>query len=224
MATRQISFKAPPGLWSTFKEQTDGLFLARAPFLNYMIAREVRELRDDLAGLRLSLRAKRYISGQLKRQGAKSVNIDVDDQTVIALNDAVGAHNLVRDAFICRLIIFLRSTDALLKYLEVPQSATNKAGVVGLQQMPSSPLKSMEAVRDDALYYVRNHVQENWGCGIYRVDLPPAYAWAACYLDDKDVPGTKANLEDHKAMAEAFDTFEVEAMSVKTTKKIRRPK
>ena len=227
MATRQISFKVPPGLWSGFKEQTDALFLARAPFLDHMIAREVHELRDDLVGCRLSLRAKRYISGKLKKQSAKSVNIDVDEATAAALNEAVREHNLVRDAFLCRMIIFLRSPDALLKYLEVPKFAVSRGLGWDLEQMPSSPIKAMEAVRDDALYYVRNHVRENWGCGIYKVELPAAYVWTACFLEDKDVPDTNAYRQDQKAMkamAEAFDSFEAEALAVKPIAKKRRTK
>ena len=121
MATTQISFKVPPGLWGSFKQQTDQLFMARAPFLNHMIAKEVPELIADIGSLKLTLRAKRHISGEVKRQRAESVNIEVDKETAASLNDAVKDHNLVRDAFLCRLIIFLRSSDALLNHLEVPR-------------------------------------------------------------------------------------------------------
>ena len=111
MAKTAISFRVPEKLWGAFKTQTDELFLSRAPFLNYMVRRELNYLRDDLVGLKLSSRAKRHISGQLKRTGAKSVNIEVKPETAEALRTAVAEHNLVRDAFMCRLIIFLRSTD-----------------------------------------------------------------------------------------------------------------
>ena len=215
MAITQISFKVPPGLWSGFKQQTDHLFLARAPFLNHMIAREVPELVSDLGSLKLTLRAKRHISGELKRQGAKSVNIEVDVETAAALNEAVRSHNLVRDSFLCRLIIFLRSSDALLKHLDVPREVGGKWFSGGLENMPVSPLKAMEAVRDDPLYYVRHHLRENWDCGIYNVALPRSYDWATCYLEDKDAPGTKAHREDQKAMAEMFDLLEAKSFAKK---------
>lgn len=219
---RQISFKVPPGLWSSFKAQADSLFLARAPFLDHMISREVLELRADLGARCLSLRAKRHISGELKRQGAKSVNIEVREVTASALNDTVRDHNLVRDAFICRLIIFLRSSDALLKYLEVPREAGGRLfGDGGLEKMPASPLKAMEAVRDDPLFYVRHYVQENWQCGIYDVALPRSYDWAACWLDDKEVAGTRAHREDQKVMAEMFEALEVKSFSKQSVGKKR---
>lgn len=192
MAKHKISFKVPPRLWASFKAQTDSLFLARAPFLNHMIRRELPHLREDLKGLRLTLKAKRYISGELKRQGAKSQNIEVEPETVDMLHAAVDAHNLVRDAFMCRLIMLLRSTGALLDMLEVPRVATSRGLAGHLEEMPSSPLAAMEAVRDDPLFYVRNFVQTRWQCGVYRIDLDPAVSWAACYLDDELVPETSA--------------------------------
>ena len=68
MGLQKISFKVPPGLWESFSAQAGSLFLSRAPFLNHMISIETRELAADLSGKRLSLRAKRHISGLLKRE------------------------------------------------------------------------------------------------------------------------------------------------------------
>lgn len=126
MPKTAISFNVPPKLWAAFKAQTDGLFLSRAPFLDYMVANELPHLRTELGGLNLSLRAKRYIAGAMKKQGPISVNIEVQPATAEALREAAQAHNLVRDAFMARLLIFLRSTDAFLKYLEVPRIATSR--------------------------------------------------------------------------------------------------
>ncbi|MCR4304136.1 MAG: hypothetical protein NUV63_07935 [Gallionella sp.] len=209
MALQKISFKVPPGLWESFSKQARGLFLNRAPFLNHMIAREAGELAEDIGQCHLSLRAKRHISGALKKQGAKSVNIEVAQSTAKALNEVVSETNLVRDAFFCRLIIFLRSSDALLKYLEIPR----EVGMFGdnLERMPSSPMRAMEAVRDDPLFYIRHHVKERWDCGIYAVRLPRELDWTACYIEDKDAPGTKAYKEDQRQSAELFELLEANA-------------
>ena len=175
-----------------------------------MISKETKELASDLAGKRLSLRAKRRISGMLKQQGAKSVNIEVEEATAAALNKVVQECNLVRDAFLCRLIIFLRGSAWLLNYLEVPREVRERGG---LEAMPSSPMKALEAVRDDPLFYVRWSVKDNWKCGIYAVRLPESLDWAACYLEDSEVPGTNAFKKDKQKMAEAFDLLEREAFS-----------
>lgn len=198
MTKTAISFKVPEKLWDDFRKQTDQLFISRAPFLNYMVLREVRNLAEELAGLKLSLRAKRHISGKLKGLTTTSVNIEVEPATAEALRAVIRDHNLVRDAFMCRLIIFLRSTDALLEHLEVPRLAKSNWLDVDSDYMPASPLRTMEAVRDDPLFFIRNHLQASSQCGIYRVPLPPSLDWAACYLNDENVPGTSAKRKHEK--------------------------
>lgn len=223
MRSQKISFKVPPGLWQSFATQTSSLFIARAPFLNHMIARETPKLVADLDGRKLSLPAKRHISGMLKKQGARSVNIEVEEKTASKLNAVVSECNLVRDAFLCRLIIFLRSSDYLLKHLEVPREVGSGRVLGGsLEDMPSSPLKAMEAVRDDPLFYIRHHVNENWKYGIYTVPLPRSLDWAACFLEDKDIPGTKTYKEDQRQTAEAFELLEKDVFAkAPSTKKGR---
>lgn len=198
MPKTAISFNVPPSLWTAFKAQTDSLFLSRAPFLDYMVYLELKHLRTELEGLKLSLRAKRHIAGAMKRTGPVSVNIEVQQRTADALREATSQHNMVRDAFMSRLIIFLRSTDAFLKLMELPLVAKSGLPSTHLEEMPASPLRAMEAVRDDPLFYIRSNVKAYEGCGIYRVMLPRSLDWAACYLADEDIPGTAANRRKQK--------------------------
>jgi hypothetical protein len=211
MNTQKISFKVPPDLWAAFTNQTNSLFLTRAPFLNHMIDREIPELAKDLAGRSLSSMAKRYISSELQRNGAKSVNIEIAASTAAKLNQVVRDGNLVRDAFLCRLIIFLRGNPHLLKYLEVPLTVGRGFSNSGLEGMPTSPLKAMEAVRDDPLYYIRDHLQSR-GDGIYDIALPRTFDWAACFLEDAVIPKTNAFKADAK-LAEQFELLEANAFA-----------
>lgn len=223
MPKTAISFNVPPKLWAAFKAQTDGLFLSRAPFLDYMVANELPHLSTELGGLNLSLRAKRYIAGAMKKQGPISVNIEVQPATAEALREAAQAHNLVRDAFMARLLIFLRSTDAFLKYLEVPRIATSRGTNASLEEMPASPLKAMEAVRDDPLFYVRFHVEAVHEVGIYRVSLPRQLDWAACYIADEDIPGTSAYRRQQKLGNELLAMLEdTPARSPTTTQRTKK--
>jgi hypothetical protein len=221
MPKAAISFNVPPRLWGAFKAQTDALFLSRAPFLDYMVRRELVYLREDLGNRRMSTRAKRHVAGAMKRMGPVSVNIDVESATAEALRDATEAHNMVRDAFMSRLIVFLRSTNTLLDYLDVPLTARGTETGEVLEEMPSSPLRAMAAVRDDPFFYVRFHVERNHECGIYVVRLPPSADWAACYIGDEEIPGTavyrrQAKLAD-KLLAELSDD-----PPIKTSRKSRR--
>jgi hypothetical protein len=201
MSKQPISFNVPPKLWEPFRRQTEGLSFSRASFLDDMIRAELPNLREDLAGLRLSTRAKRFIAGEVKRTGPVSVNIEVQPETADALREAEKEHNLVRSAFMSRLILLLRSSDALLDLLQVPRTTQRVPGAgAWLEELPSSPMKAMEAIRDDPLFYVRWRVKENWGQGVYRLDLLQ-FPWATCYLDDEQVPGTAAYRKRRKEEA-----------------------
>ena len=215
MPKSAISFRIPSRLWGAFKAQTDDLFLSRAPFLDYVVRQEIANLRVELEGLKQSTRAKRHIAGALKRQDLTSVNIEVRPETAEALRDATAAHNMGRDAFISRLVIFLRSTDALLKYLDVPRTVQHRGIGASLEDMPTSPLGAMGAVRDDPLFSVRAHVEDIHGCGIYRAPLPPSADWAACYLPDELVPNTPANRRRLREEAEFLAVFSDEPVAQK---------
>lgn len=204
MTKSSISFRVPEKLWGNFKTQTNALFLARAPFLDHVLHREIPHLCADLKGLKQSARARREISKTLKRTGLVSVNIEARPATIEALTQALAEHNVLRDAFMTRLILFLRSSDHFLGHLEVPKFLTKKAGKVFLEEMPTSPLKAMEAVRDDPLFYVRSHLEERGVGGIYRVDLGPEFLFATCYVEDELIEGTAANKKSHRDFEETM--------------------
>ena len=210
------SFKMPATLWNGFRVQTDGLFIYRAPFLDHVIKSELPYMRADLKGYRMSTRAKRYISGELKRTDTEGVNLELRTSTADELREIVREHNLVRDAILARLVILLRSTDALLKWLEVPRYASDRSERGYLEDLPASPLLALEAIRDDPLFYVRHFVRDRHGLGLYRVDLPAV--WASCHIEEDFVPGTKAN----KAFARVMNEIIGDPAPVRA-KRSRRP-
>lgn len=200
-----ISFRVPRRLWTAFSQQTDSLFLSRAPFLDYMLSIEVPRLAEDLAGIKLNTKTKRYIANRLTKADPVSVNIDVRKETADQLREVVKSHNIVRDAFICRLLVFLRARDALLDLLDVPRLA-NDAGLKGfLEEMPASPLLAMEAIRDDPLFYIREHLRQRHGLAIYTAELWVDLDWAACYLAPQRVPSTGAFNSREKVWAEFLE-------------------
>jgi len=193
MSKVSISFRVSPKLWQDFTVQANALFLNRGPFLDHMLSIELPYLQEDLKGLKLSLRAKRYISGAIKKEVPLSpnVNFEVSTETAELLRSIVRDHNLVRDAFFWRLLVLLRGSNHLLNYLEIPLNATDRGLNMHLEDMPASPLKAMTAVCENPLFYMRHHVQHVHGCGLYIVDLQvPALH---CYIADEQVVGTRAN-------------------------------
>lgn len=110
MNQTKMTVKIYEPLFKSFDDQMNRLCIKRDAFLNHMIKRETPNLAKELDGRRLSPSARRYISGSLKRMGTRTVNVVVDKETAEALNAVVDASNIVRDAFINRLIMFLRSS------------------------------------------------------------------------------------------------------------------
>lgn len=121
-------------------------------------------------------------------------------------------HNLARDAFLNWLIALLRSTDVLLKFLNLPTKTDNRAfHGLGVQSMPTSPLRAIEETQSDPLYYLRTACEERHECGLYALRPPRNMLGFCCYLPDEDVPDTPANMEKQREEEELLrhlDIFE----------------
>ena len=220
MSQTKITVKIYEPLLMDFDKQIDTLFIKRDAFLNSMIREEVQHLASDLGGKRLSAKAKRYIAGELKRMGTAQVNVVVDKSTANALNAIVEATNIVRDAFINRLIMLLRSSGPLLSFLELPEFITGSAFDSYVEPMPTSPMKAIEAIHSDPLFYLRAACEERHRTGLYIIDLPPKLAGFSCYLDDSHVPGTEAYTQsqlDTQAMLDELVNFEADAFQTPET-------
>lgn len=182
-----------------FDRQLTAALLRRDAFLDRMIAGEIQHLREDLAGKKLSPVANRFIAGKLKGMGKKGdpalkqVSIAVRPATANALRVATTKHNLVRDAFLNRLITLLRSSDKLLDALDLPKKVVGSDWRDGSEPMPTSPLKAIEATESDPLYYLRNACHQRHGCGLYALDFPESVIGFSCFLDDDRIPGTPEN-------------------------------
>jgi hypothetical protein len=193
-------------LYEKIDAQLSAALLRRDAFLDKVIASEVPRLREDLAGRRLSKAAHQYISRRLGKTRATDnrdenprwpVSIAVSRATADALEAVVKEHNLVRDAFIHRLIVLLRSTDKTLEVFELPARIASQRRD-GTEDMPTGPLRAIEEAQMDPFYYLRAACNEKHGCGLYALPLPSGFDFMACYLPDEDVPGTREYLEKHK--------------------------
>ena len=175
MSQTKITVKIFEPLLKDFERQIEALFIKRDAFLNSVIQEEIKHLARDMQGKKLSSKANRYISGELKRLGAKQVNIVVDQSTADALNVVVKETNIVRDAFFNRLILLLRSDADFVKHLDLPAFINGSELESGIEQMPTCPLAAMAAVQNDPLYYFREGGEDRLKTGRHMIDLPPKY-------------------------------------------------
>ncbi|MHB0990286.1 MAG: hypothetical protein ACYC0M_03280 [Burkholderiales bacterium] len=192
MSQTKITVKIFEPLLKNFDKQIETLFIKRDAFLNRVLQEELKHLARDMQGKKMSSKANRYISGELKKLGTKQVNIVVDQSTADELKDIVNDTNIVRDAFFNRLILLLRSNTDLLKYLDLPAFINGSEFKSVIDPMPTSPLQAMLEVLNDPLYYLREGAEERLKTGLYLIELPPKLVGFTCYLDDAQVPGTEA--------------------------------
>lgn len=204
----KITAKLYAPMFQAFDKQLSQALLRRDAFLDRMIAVEIEHLREDLAGKKLSAKAKRYISQSLKNMGnrgtppLRQVSISVSHKTANSLAEAVKTHNLVRDSFLNWIIALLRSSDVLLDYFGLPTRISSFRRD-GTEDMPTSPLRGIDEIQCDPFYYLRHACESINGCGLYALELPKQLHGFSCYLPDEDVPNTPEN-EEMKLMQERW--------------------
>lgn len=220
----KITAKLFEPMYLDFDRQLSDALMRRDAFLDRMISQEIPYLRDDLRGKQLSPEANRFISGELKRLGGsdagplRQVSISVRHETAKELRAVVEEHNLVRDAFLNRLIALLRASDKLLGALGLPKRV-RWGRADGTEDMPTSPMRVIDETLGDPFYYLRAACEERHGCGLHLLEFPPQLLGLYCYLDDDRVPGTPgyldgkevskqllANLEDFEASLTPINT------------------
>jgi hypothetical protein len=202
MTASKMTVKVFSPLYEAFSRQLLQLPIKRDGFLNHVLRAEVARLDTAMEGKRNSPEARRYISRQLKKLGTITVSLAVDAETVAKLDHAVEKANLVRDAFVNRLIALLRSSDKLLAHLDLPKEDKGRYEGVSYGLPPTSPMKRLEEAFLDPLDVLHILCEARYETNLYLVPFQPdAFA---CYLDDVCVPGTKAH---HELVGESLDAF-----------------
>lgn len=205
MDVTKITAKVYQPMWLKFQKNIRELFLNRDAFLDHIISVETPHLRDDLAGRAMSRKAKTYVSrelnlmGHAKQQGLIRVSIATSKETATNLGVVVKESNLVRDAFINRLLFFLLSTDKVLNFFGVP---LRTGGLKHAESFSTNPMQAMMEIRDDPFFYIRESLLERGETGMYTVPLTKGLMGFSCYLGDKDVPGTKEHEKFQKELQE----------------------
>jgi hypothetical protein len=227
----KMTVKVYAPLWEDFDARISRLPVSRDRFLSHVIEMETPRLADAMAGKKLSSRARGHISSTLASMGTKTgdairtVNIGVDEDVAHALRHVVKASNLVRDGFFNRLILFLRSSDALLDRFDLPRREHGEVGKSYGNSIakPVSPLTALEEIFDDPLWYLHMAVQEIYETNLYLLDLASARLDGfACWLDDSLVPGTRANRRERREQDEFLKSLEDLELDAFSSAKVER--
>lgn len=183
MAQAKITVKVFAPLLTDFDVHLRALHLKRDAFLDNVLRLELPNLERDLQGKRLSPKARQHIARKLKRMGTVQVNITINTATADQLRNVVGQANIVRDAFINRIIYLLRASDRFLDYLGLPHT-TEGLPLGEISSIPVSPIGAIAIAHADPLGILRRAVHKQIGTGLYSLELPDEFTAFACYLDD----------------------------------------
>lgn len=203
-AQTKITIKVYEPLINALNKSLNSNFIKRDSFLNHMIKLETPRLEHDMKDLKLSNQARRYISGELKRLGTKTLNVVVDKDTSESLKKVISETNIVRDSFINRLILMLLSPEDLLQHLEIPTVVTDDL-YFGYDGISTRPLKGINTILEDPLFYLRTAIEYTSYKGIYTLSLPNKLTGMSCYLENRDIPGTKEFLEHRTEMEDVAE-------------------
>ena len=211
MEQTKITMKIFTPLLQRFHQQIDSVFIKRDALLNHVLKSEVEYLAKDLQGLVLTSKARKYISGELKRLGTTTINIVVDKSVATRLNSIVKQSNLVRDAFANRLFLYLLSSDLLLQWLEIPLDVSGiKAKSEYINgEIPTSPLRAVDYIFSTPFFYLRLAAQEMHDSGLYLLDLPDKFVGYTCYMEDMYVPDTPEYKKHQEELAVMWDELEL---------------
>jgi hypothetical protein len=217
----KMSFKAHEPMWTSFNDTFRKLPINRDPFLNQVLKMETPRLRQAMEGKRLSGKANRWVSTQHNRHRPTPINVGVEKTVAAELNDVIEKSNLVRDAVFNRIIAFLRSSNFLLDYFELPhtENGTVGKGYADISK-PVSPISSLWDIINDPLWYLHMAVEEIHGTSLYLLPFPsPKMDGFNCWMDDEQVPETRKFKKHQKEMEEierSIMEFESDAFLPKT--------
>jgi len=165
--------------------------------LNCLIKAEIPHIKSELAGKKLSEKAKKYITQKLKDmdKGTHTVSVLLEADVNAELNELVTEANLNRDSLINRLMYFFLMTDSLRSRLGIPSHAVinngfgMERGAIVFDEPSISPLAWLKEVFSDPLVHLRRALMESYEC-MYLIQLPERFVGLTCYADYENLPGT----------------------------------
>lgn len=197
MALTKISIRLNVKLLQTLNKQVDACFMKRDKFVAHLISTQIADIRTAFIGKRLSNKAYKYISGEIKRSGWRLVNLEIDKDIADRLNAVVKEFNLVRDALLNRMIFFTVAGAAAYTRIGIPSQLENVLNNSDyLLSLPISPLKAYRELMADPLFYVKEAFNMAHSESLYLFDFAELNIRGIqsncfqCFVDDADVPET----------------------------------
>lgn len=116
METKRTTFKVWAPLAKSLEERMEQAFLRRDGFLNNLISQEIDVLIHECQNSN-SPEAAVYIQKMLKSMDLTTVSMSLHPDLIERLNQTCTSKNIIRDAFINRLILYIVASPQLISHI-----------------------------------------------------------------------------------------------------------
>lgn len=165
-------------------KKLNSCFLKRDAYLSHLLAKELPRLIESTKDLKQSDFARRYIAGELKKSGTRTVNIVIDKQLAHDLNQVVKNTNMVRDAFFNRLVVLASVSNSGLVGLGLTDEVSIDRVHDFEPDIELCPLKNLHEQLKDPLYYLHKATDSD----LYQFQFNKSFHFLSCYMKDEDIP------------------------------------
>lgn len=196
MNQTKLTFSVFKGVEQRLKKSLDQLFIKRDGFIEHLINTELPNLKDAMAGLKNSPSARAFINKSMdKKRLTTTITVVVKKSLASKLKQVIDEHNLSRDAFINRMLIFTLLNAKQLEALGIERTASEiESRIDFVDAIPTSPMEAFSYWMDDPLFLIRESLkltEEN----MYLIDLDCLKSnlntMTACYFPNEQLPDPK---------------------------------
>lgn len=163
---KEISVRVADVLAEMLKDKCKVNFISRDGFLSSILDKEADKLYDVIKNKEFNRHtdsARKSIERLWRNTKKVTLNLRVSQDCFVTLERLKHEHNVVRDAFINRILLFLVAPDKLLTELDVFSEERHV-------RVPLSPLLAIEEVLTDPFFELESQLKEQGG--MYGVDIP----------------------------------------------------
>lgn len=193
MNQTKLTFRVFNGVDKRLKDALNQNFIKRDAFVEHLINVELPNLSEALQGVKNSDKARAFINVSMeKKRRTTTMTVVVEKTIANRLRKITEDHNLSRDAFINRLLIFVLLNEKQLEAIGVKREAAQVESEIGyVEGIPTSPMEAFSYWMNDPMFLIRESLRLS-GENMYLMDLDCLMAEltfrTACYLPDDHLP------------------------------------
>lgn len=203
MGTKRTTFKIWEPLAKSLEEKMEQAFLRRDGFLNNLISQELDVLIQECENVN-SPEVSSHIQKMLKDLKLVTVSMSLDTALIEKLNQTCASKNIIRDAFINRLILYLVASPQLISHIffddddwrkRVLKESYNFIDEIEIFEpiyVPSHPFENLRAA------LLSEDLDRNFYTRVFREGFPSQKTNLSgfnCLMSDVEVPDSEAQVK-----------------------------